>query len=273
MIKSINQWAFAPDRPLPEVFAMARDNGFAAVEVTIGETGDLTPASSADDCARIVEQADKAGVTLSGLASGFGWNFPMTCADESVRRRGIELNAGALRVAKNLGIDAILVVPGGVGADFIPGFQGAPYDVAYKNALDALKELAPLAEELGVTLAVENVWNMFLLSPLEMRDFLDEVGSPRVQSYFDVGNAVAFGYPEQWARILGERIARVHFKDFKRAIATIDGFCDLLEGDTDYPAVMKELRAIGYAGPVAAEFFDVEADLPTISAAMDRIMS
>ncbi len=272
MIKSINQWAFSPDRSLAEVFAMARDLGFEAIEVTIDEKGELTPQTSADECARIAGEAAKAGVALSGLASGFGWGHPMTCADESVRKRGIELNKGALRIAKNLGIDAILVVPGGVGADFIPDFQGAPYDVAYQNAFDALQELAPVAEELGVTIGVENVWNMFLLSPLEMRDFLDKIGSPRVKSYFDVGNVVATGYPQQWISILGERIARVHFKDFKRDIATIDGFCDLLEGDTDYAAVMNQLRAVGYDGPVAAEFFDVEDDLPKISAAMDRIL-
>lgn len=273
MIKSISHWAFSPARPLPEVFAMAHNLGFAAVELTIDESGFLTPDSSPDECARIVEAAGVAGVQLSGLASGFGWGFPMTCTDEAVRARGIELNKGALRAAKNLGIDAILVVPGGVGADFIPNFQGAPYDVAYDNALRALRELAPLAQELDVTIGVENVWNKFLLSPLEMRDFLDKIGSSHVRSYFDVGNVMATGYPEQWARILGDRIARVHFKDFKRDIATLDGFCDLLDGDVDYAAVMRELRASGYDGPVAAEYFDVEDDLPKISAAMDRILA
>ena len=273
MIKSINGWAFSPARPLREVFAMARDLGFEAVELTIGESGALTPQTSASECARIAADAAKAGVALSGLASGFGWHYPMTCADESVRQRGLELNRSALRVAHDLGIDAILVVPGGVGADFIPNFRGAPYDLAHENALSALRELAPTAEQLKVTIGVENVWNKFLLSPLETRDFLDKIGSPRVKSYFDVGNVVATGYPEQWIRILGERIARVHFKDFRREVATLDGFCDLLEGDADYAAVMRELRALGYAGAVAAEYFDVEADLPKISAAMDRILA
>ena len=272
MMKSINGWAFAPDRPLWEAFAMARGAGFEGFELTLSEVGELTPHTSPDECARIVEQAADAGVTLTGLASGFGWSAPMTCADEALRERGIELNRGTLRVAKQLDIDAVLVVPGGVGADFIPGFVGAPYDVAYENALSALKELAPLAQELEVTIAVENVWNKFLLSPLEMRDFLDAVGSSRVRSYFDVGNVILTGYPEQWIRILGERIARVHFKDFRRDVATLDGFCDLLEGDADYAAVMRELRAIGYNGPVTAEFFDAEGDLPKIAAAMDRIL-
>ena len=251
---------------------MARDLGFQAVEVTIAETGAITPQTSAAQCGEIVEAASSAGIVLSSLASGFGWNYPVTCEDAEVRRQGIELTAASLRVARDLGLDAILLVPGGVGADFISEFRGAPYDVAYNNALSALGGLKDVAEETGVTIGVENVWNKFLLSPLELRDFLDKVNSPRVASYFDVGNVVASGYPEQWIRILGSRIARVHFKDFKRDVATLDGFCDLLDGDTDYPAVMKALREVGYDGFVSAEFFDVEADLPKISAAMDTIL-
>jgi hexulose-6-phosphate isomerase len=273
MIKSISHWAFSPDRPLPEVFRMARERGFEAVEVTIAEEGHITPHTTAQECRAILTAASDAGVTLSSLASGFGWSAPVTCQDSALRASGIELTKASLRVARDLGLDAILMVPGGVAASFIPGFVGAPYDVAYDNALAALIELKDVAEEMGVTIGVENVWNMLLLSPLELRDFLDKVGSPRVGSYFDVGNVVASGYPEQWIKILGSRIARVHFKDFKRDIATLDGFCDLLDGDTDYPAVMNALREVGYDGPVTAEFFDVEADLPKISAAMDKILA
>lgn len=272
MIKSISHWAFSPARPLPAVFRLARDLGFEAVELTIAEDGPITPDSSPAQCAQIVAQAREAGVQLSSLASGFGWNFPVTCEDAGGRKRGIELCAASLRIARDLGLDTILMVPGGVGADFIPGFQGAPYDVAFENALAALHQLKGVAEETGVTIGVENVWNKFLLSPLELRDFLDAVGSSHVGSYFDVGNVVASGYPEQWIRILGPRIKRVHFKDFKREVATLDGFCDLLEGDTDYRAVMNALREVEYNGFVTAEYFDVEADLPKISAAMDTIL-
>ncbi len=272
MIKSISHWAFSPARPLPEVFQMAREAGFQAVELTIAEGGPITPQTTSEQCAEIVAAAGNVGVQLSSLASGFGWNFPVTCEDEVIRKRGIELTAASLRIARDLGLDAILMVPGGVGADFIPGFRGAPYDVAYKNALAALNQLKSVAEETGVSLGVENVWNKFLLSPLETRDFLDAVGSSHVGAYFDVGNVVSNGYPEQWIRILGSRIKRVHLKDFKREVGTLAGFCDLLDGDTDYPAVMTALREIGYDGFVTAEFFDVEADLPKISAAIDRIL-
>lgn len=273
MIKGISAWAFDPQRPLPEVFRMARESGFEAVEVAIDESGPITPDTSRDDCRRIIEQAQQAGVRLSSLASGLGWRYPLSCRDEDTRQRGLELTRAAVGVASWLEVDAILLVPGGVGADFIPDFKGAPYDVAYDNVLAALRELAPVAQEYGVSIGVENVWNKFLLSPLEFRDLLDTVNSPRVGCYFDVGNVLLTGYPQQWIRILGQRIVRVHFKDFQKSVGTLDGFCDLLAGDVDYPEVMKALREIGYDGFVTPEYFNAEADLPQISAAVDTILA
>ena len=137
--------------------------------------------------------------------------------------------------------------------DFIPGAEVVPYADAYDRALDFVRRLAPVAEAAGVTICVENVWNKFLLSPLEMRAFIDAASSRAVAAYFDAGNALLTGYPEHWIAALGPRIRRVHFKDFRRAVGTVDGFCDLLSGDVDWPAVMRALRAIRYDGWVAAE--------------------
>lgn len=273
MIKGISVWAFDPARPLNEVFGLARKHGFDSVEVAIAEDGPITPQTSAEDCSRILEEAAAAGVQISSMASGGGWSLPITTTDETLRRKGIDFIAGSLKVAKQLNIDAILVVPGGVGAEFIPGFPRTRYDVAYDNALAAIKELAPIAEENGVTIGIENVWNKFLLSPNEMKGFIDAVGSPRVGSYFDTANVISYGYAEDWIQVLNKRIARVHFKDFKRSVGTIDGFCDLLDGDVDYPAVMNSLREIGYDGYVTAEFFTCEQDLGKISSAMDKILA
>lgn len=273
MIKAISAWAFRPDRPLAEVFALARENGFPGVEPAIAETGELSLQSTEADCARIREQAEKAGVQLVSMASGLGWKYPMTAQDESVARKGIDATAKSLRVARWLGVDAILVVPGGVGADFVEGFPLTPYDVAYENVTKAVTELKPVAEENRVNLGIENVWNRFFLSPLELRDFLDNIGSQYVGSYFDVGNVIVTGHAEQWVRILGKRIKRVHFKDFKRSVGTLEGFCDLTEGDVDWRETMKALREVGYDGPVTSEFFDVEQDLRKISEAMDRILA
>jgi L-ribulose-5-phosphate 3-epimerase len=105
-----------------------------------------------------------------------------------------------------------------------------------------------------------------------MARFIDDVGSERVGSYFDVGNVILTGFPEDWIHILEGRIVRVHFKDFKRDVGNLSGFCDLLDGDVDFPAVMDALGTVGYNGPVTAEFFDCEGDLPKISAAMDKIL-
>lgn len=273
MYKSINLWAFDDKRPLPEVFKMAKQNGFDAVELIVSEDGQLNLQSTEDDCKRLIDEAGKAGVRFSSVASGLGWAYPITATNPDTARKGIDSTAKSLRLAKWLGVDAILLVPGGVGAEFIPNFQGAPYDVAYENARKGLHELKAVAEETGVTIGVENVWNKFLLSPLELRDFVDEIGSKNVGVYFDAGNVVLTGYPEQWIDILGKRITRVHLKDFKRSIGNIDGFCDLLDGDVDYPAVMKSLRAAGYDNALTAEFFNAEDQLGKISKAIDKILS
>jgi L-ribulose-5-phosphate 3-epimerase len=277
MLKSISTWTFDPSRDAASVFSVAKEHGFEGVEVSIGSEGfplsyQVTFDSTAEECAAVVEAANQAGIKISSLASGFGWDFPITSTDTATRSKGVEMAKKALRVTSYLGIDAMLLVPGGVGADFVEGFVVTDYEEAYENALASLKEIAPVAEEVGVTVGVENVWNKWLLSPLEFRSFLAEINSPRVGCYFDVGNVVLTGYPEQWVRILGQRISRVHFKDFKKSVGTLDGFCPLLEGDTDYPAVIAALKAAGYNGPVTAEFFNAEDQLPAISKAMDTIL-
>ena len=277
MLKSISAWAFAASRPASEVFELARQHGFEGVEVAIGSAGDglshqVTLDSTRAECAQVLAAAKSAGVQLASLASGFGWSLPITSSDNSIRQQAIEATKKALRVASYLELDAMLLVPGGVGADFIPGFQVTDYEAAYNHALEAFREIALVAEEVGVSVGVENVWNKFLLSPLEFRGFLDAVNSPRVGCYFDVGNVILLGYPEHWVRILGERIVRVHFKDFQKSVGTIDGFCPLGEGDVDWKATMQALQEAGYDGAVTAEFFGVEEQLPAISRAMDEIL-
>lgn len=266
MTISLSIWAFDKDRSLSDAFRMAKAAGFEGVEVAIAAAGPITPASTQADCDAIRAQAEAAGIELVALASGMGWQNPVTSPNPDVRRKGVELVKDSLRVARQLGLDGLLFVPGGVNADI-------PYDVAYENALSATREIAPFAEEYKVHLGIENVWNRFLLSPLEMRDFIDKVSSPYVGAYFDVGNVVVNGHPEQWIRILGNRVKKVHFKDFKRSIGNITGFCDLTDGDVDWPRVLAALAEIGYDGPVTAEFFNCEADIEKIGAAMHTIMN
>jgi hexulose-6-phosphate isomerase len=175
-------------------------------------------------------------------------------------------------VAKWLGTDAYLFVPGAVDVFFLPDAEVVPYDVCYQRASEALRQILPAAEETGVAICIENVWNRFLLSPLEMRDFIDSFGSAMVGAYFDVGNVLLTGYPEHWIRILGERIKRVHVKDFKRSAGTAEGFVNLLEGDVNFETVKEALADVGYDGYVTAELLPFAPGRPAKTArAMKKI--
>jgi len=273
MKKSINYWSFEGGKPLAQAFGEAKEKGFEAVEVCMGDAGDLTPETTEDECKAIKKEAEKAGVEIASVATGLYWQYSLTDDREEVREKARGITRSLLERAAWLGVDAVLVVPGAVDIFFKPDAPAVPYDVVWKRSLEALQELAPFAEKAGVAIGVENVWNKFLLSPLEMRSFVDEIKSDYVGVYFDVGNVILFGYPEQWIRILGDRIKRVHIKDFKRSVATAQGFCDLLEGDVNWPQVMKALKEIGYDGYITAEMMPWRPDLLDVtSKAMDKIL-
>jgi len=275
MKKGINLWAFPAGTSIREALELAKKAGFEAIEVNAAEEGEVTLSSTEADMKRIVEQAKEFGLELVGLSTGLFWKYPITSSDESVREKGKGVCRKMLDLATWLGVDAILMVPGSVGSSFAP-VEPVPYDVAYKRAKDALLELKEYAEKTKVAIGVENVWNMFLTSPFDMARFLDEIDSPYVKAYFDVGNVVVNAYPEHWIRILGKRIVRVHFKDFKRAIGNINGFVNLLEGDVNWPEVIKALQEVGYDSYVTAEMSPYKCYPDQLiydtSAAMDRIL-
>ncbi len=254
---SANYWIFEGglDGTLPIADAMkqASQLGFDGIELCIASQGVLNQKTTQAECETFCEEAQKNGLEISGVASGESWGRSPTSNDPEVRQSIIDFTKKALQITKWLGTDAYLFVPGAVDVFFLPDGEVVPYDVCYQRAMDSIFQIAPTAEKLGVSIAVENVWNKFLLSPLEMRSFIDQFHSRNVGAYFDVGNVLLTGYPEQWIRILGSRIKRIHIKDFKRSIGTIDGFVDLLEGDVDFEAVKKALAEIGYDGFVTAE--------------------
>lgn len=253
MKKSISIWSFPFDWPLEKKLALAREAGFAGFEIDLTDTGPVGMSTSAEELRAVRRAVENAGLQLSGLATGLYWGANAASADAAVRQRAEAILRRQIECAAELGIDAVLVVPAAVGVDFIPGAEVVAYETAYRRASEFLKAALPAAEKAGVTLCVENVWNKFLLSPIEMRWFLDELRHESVGSYFDVGNALLVGYPEDWIATLGKRIRRVHFKDFRRSVGTVDGFCDLLSGDVNWPAVMQALRKTGYDGWVAGE--------------------
>lgn len=276
MKKGISIWSFAePD--LKKCFALAKDAGFDGLEVALDENGAVSLASTKEDILHVKDMAQEAGIELYSVATGLYWTYNYTSENAENRKKAKEITKKQLEVASWLGADTILVVPGAVNVAFEPQSEIVDYDVAYERALEALRELAPAAEELKVAIGVENVWNKFLLSPLEMRNFIDAVGSEYVGSYFDVGNVLYCGYPEQWIKILGERIKKVHFKDYRRNVGSLDGFVDLLAGDVDYIGVKKALDKIGYDNWVTAEMLPPYAQYPetilyNTSNAMDKII-
>ena len=243
MKKGINMWSFPKEWDIRKIFQESKNAGFEGVEVAISEDGIISLNSTAEDMKNIKEIANEIGIEIISVASGFGWKYPLTDNDEDIRNKAKYCIKKSIEVASWLGCDAILIVPGKVTPE-------VSYDVAYERAIEALKELEPFARENKVCIGVENVWNDFLLSPLEMRSLIDEINSPYVKAYLDVGNMIYSGFAQHWVKILGERIKKVHIKDYNRTSHT---FVSLLDGDVNYPEVIKELKKIGYTDYLTAE--------------------
>jgi hexulose-6-phosphate isomerase len=259
-------------KPIAEAMQEAKELGFDGIELAVGSEGVLTHKATQEQCEDIAAAAEKVGIEISSVASGESWTCSPTANDGELRANIVDFTRKALQITKWLGTDAYLFVPGAVDVFFLPDAEVIDYDVCYERAGEAIRQLLPTAEESGVAICIENVWNKFLLSPLEMRDFIDGFKSEMVGAYFDVGNVLLTGYPEQWIRILGERIKRVHVKDFKVSVGTVDGFVDLLEGDVNFEAVKKALARTGYDGYVTAELLPFKPDRPQKTAqAMKQI--
>lgn len=276
MKKGINIWSF-PEGTLAESFALAKDAGFDGVEVGLLAEGEVSLKSTEKDLLAVKQSAKDNGIELYSVATGLYWDHWLTDDCPKERQVAKDVVKKHLEVAKTLGCDTILVVPGSVHAEFAAPGKVVDYEDAYNRSLEALQELKSEAERLEVNIGIENVWNQFLNSPIEMRDFIDKIDSPFVGSYFDVGNVLFNGHPEHWIKALGKRIKKVHFKDYRVAAGGLHGFVDLLAGDVDYPAVVKALEAIGYDGWVSAEMIPnykhyTETIIYNTSNAMDRIL-
>ncbi|MFD0960540.1 sugar phosphate isomerase/epimerase family protein [Paenibacillus chungangensis] len=277
MKKGINIWSFREGKTIQQCIELAEKAGFEGIELSLNASGELGLDATDKEINAVRAMIDESGIALTSLATGLYWDYPMTSDDATTRAKAVDVCKKQIEVAQGLGVDAILVIPGAVGVDFIPGAAVIDYERAYDRALEAIGSLVPHAESAGVSIAIENVWNKFLLSPLEMRSFIDAHQSDRVGAYFDVGNVLYSGYPEHWVRILGERIKRVHFKDYRREAGGLHGFVDLLAGDVDYPAVVAALKEIGYDNYVTAEMIPsyktyTDQIIYNTSGAMDAIL-
>ena len=239
-----------PSQGSPEDrFHAAREAGYQGVELTFHEPGrgPLSLESTRQEVTALHDTIRRADLEVPSLMCGAAVrSTPVLHSDAAMRAQAVRNLDLALERARWLGATAVLVHPGQLRPD-------TRYDAAYDWTRQALRALRPACEEHGIAIALENVWNKFLLSPMEFRAIVDDVDHPLVGAYFDVGNVLLFGYAEQWVQILGTRIKKVHVKDFKRAVGTGQGFCQLLEGDANYRAAMRELRAIGYDDYLTSE--------------------
>ena len=276
MKKGINIWSF-PQNSIKDNLLLAKNAGFEGVELALNESGELSMASTDKQVKDVKNFADSIGLKLYSLSCGMCWDYRLSDDDKNTRRKAKDMIKRQLEVAKKIGADTILVVPGAVNVEFSHPEIKVAYDVVYDRALEGLSELKFYAEQLKVNIGLENVWNKFLLSPMEMRDFVDKIGSDYVGSYLDVGNAMYCSYPEDWIRILGKRIKKVHFKDYRTQAGGLHGFVDLLAGDVNYPEVIKAFEEIGYDGWVTAEMipnykYYSDTIIYNTSNAMDKIL-
>jgi hexulose-6-phosphate isomerase len=221
----------------------------------------------------VLRARDETGLVIPSVCGSKHWDKPLSDPNPQVRAEGLEALRQTLRDAKRYGATSVLLVPAVVN-------KKVSYTEAYTRSQEEIRKAVPLAEELGVKIAIENVWNQFLLSPLEAARYVDEFNSPAVGWHFDVGNVINYGWPEQWIRILGKRIQKLHIKEFSRKKRDDQGLWKgfdvaLLEGDDDWPAVMKALDDIGYHGWGIAEQGggDTPEGLQDLARRMDKIFA
>ncbi|QDU71463.1 sugar phosphate isomerase/epimerase family protein [Mucisphaera calidilacus] len=277
MIAGISYWSLKQGlentHPLDQALAEAQEAGFSALELCVGPEGVVRPDLTDAECRVLRQQIEGSSLTVETLASGMSWGFNPTSDDASVREKAIELHSGALRVAGALGLKALLFVPGVVKSPISPDL--IRYDHAVERAREAVSRLLPVAEEAGVDLLIENVWNGLFYSPLELCSFVDGFDHPRLGVYFDAGNLLGYHqHPPHWIEVLAQRIRRVHVKDFKQSVGSLDGFCDLLDGDMPWAETMAALRAIGYSQTIVAEMIPhSDGLLERTASALSRILS
>jgi len=238
-------------------FKLARDTGFEVIQAP------TTPDQR--DAEETQRAATSTGIRVDSVMNMAHWEFPLSSPDPAVVEKSMNGMRTSLYNAKLWGSDAVLLVPAVVNA-------GVTYRDAWNRSQKQIRELLPLAEELKIVIAIEEVWNKFLLSPLEMASYVSEFKSPWVRAWFDVGNVVLYGYPQDWIRTLGSQIYKVHLKDFKRGEGSYR-WTNLGDGDIDWRAVRAAFLDIGYTGSVIAELESGnEAYLKDVSRRIDKLL-
>lgn len=282
MKKSINLWAFPyPSKMnLRQCMELAKRAGFDGIELNYDLDSDLSPKATSKDFVKIRQMAEEVGIAISGLCSFLFWPYPLTSNDPAERARGMELAELMTQAAADLGTEDLLVVPGAVHMPWRADHDPTPNDVCDQRAKAAIAKLLPKAEKLGVYMNIENIFfNGYLMTPMEMVQFVDHFSSDHLRVHFDTGNIMMFQFPEHWIPILGKRIKNVHLKEFtkKGTDFSLETFRPLLDGTTNWPAVIDAFDAIGYSGYLTFEYFHPYAHYPEAliyqtSDSLDRLL-
>ena len=277
MIKGISYLSFenglSNNESIESALSQTKKNGFDALELSVSSEGVINTKTSKAECEIIRKKIEDSGVFVDSIATGMSWGVSPTSNDKSIREKSISLHQDALKVANYLDCKALLFVPGVVKSPISTDI--VRYDRALDRLREAINQMLPIAEDLNVDLCMENVWNGFFYSPIELRDFVDSFDSDRLGVYLDIGNLIGYQqYPPHWVELLNSRIKRVQIKDFQENFDWTGSFsfCDIGAGDVPWKETIAALDAIQYKSTIIAEMLPWdETILSRTSAAMDQL--
>ena len=277
MIKGISYLSFenglSNNESIESALIQTQSNGFEALELSVSNEGVINTNLSESECSAIRQKINDSGVFVDSIATGMSWGISPTSDDAGVRKNSIKLHQDAIKVASHLDCKALLFVPGVVKSPISP--EIVRYDRALDRLREAINQMLPIAEDLDVDLCMENVWNGFFYSPIELRDFVDSFESNKLGVYLDIGNLIGYQqYPPHWIELLNSRIKRVQIKDFQENFDWTGSFsfCDLGAGDVPWKETVSALKSIQYKSTIIAEMLPWdETILSRTSVAMDQI--
>ncbi|MEM2920849.1 MAG: sugar phosphate isomerase/epimerase family protein [Candidatus Bathyarchaeia archaeon] len=271
MKRGINLWSLGwpeltRDLSDKELARRIKEIGYEGIELTFDDQ-EVDPVNLSESAIKkLAESFRSQGLDIPSVATGVFWKYNLGSLEEKTRLKGVQYGKAGAKMASIVGASSMLVVPGVASPDI-------PYEVLYENSIRSLKEIAEFAEGYGITVAVENVWNKFLYSPLEFRKFIDDVGFKNVKAYLDIANLMAIAHPENWIHTLRGLISNVHAKDFDMSIGNINGFRHMLRGDVKWSRYVQMLKDAGYDGYLILECppdFDPSLSAPSLVDALKK---
>ncbi|MGC8737489.1 MAG: sugar phosphate isomerase/epimerase family protein [Candidatus Hydrogenedens sp.] len=269
MKMALNGWmvcGFAGEVKIESVIKQVKEMGWDGIELCYG-AGELSPTATEEEIKCIRRLVESEGLEIPSLATGYYWGSSLGSPNVEERKQSVDFTKTYIETASQLGAGAVLVLPGTVDVCFDSNRPIVPAKEVWKWAQESIYQLIPIAERNRVIIALENVWSKFLTGPFEFAQFVDMFQSSWVKAYFDAGNCLINGYPEHWAEILGQRIARVHIKNFKRnnGGGTLDNFTtSLFVGDMNWEGLLQALKYVGYNYYLTAEVIVGDQGMPNL---------